>query len=69
MHTFKKFAVALHAAKLFSIFFSSASRGTAWPLHFKFASYAYEEGYKSAFLVGISKTRNGTEQAEQTEHS
>ena len=37
----KKFAAALRAAKLFSIYFSSASRGTAWPLHFTFASYAY----------------------------
>ena len=27
------------AAKLLSVFFSSTSSGTAWPLHFKFASY------------------------------
>ena len=38
---FEKFAAALRAAKLVFISFSSASRGTSWPLHFKFASYAY----------------------------
>ena len=37
----KKFAAALRAATLFSFFFNSALRGTAWPLHFEFASYAY----------------------------
>ena len=26
----------------FEIFFHRASRGAAWPLHFKFASYAYD---------------------------
>ena len=40
--TLEKFAAAHSAAKFFSIFFSSALRGTAWPLHFKFASYANE---------------------------
>ena len=39
--TLEKFAAAHSAAKFFSIFFSSALRGTAWPLHFKFASYTY----------------------------
>ena len=42
VHTLKTLATALCAAKLFSIFFSSASRGTAWPLDTKFVSYAYE---------------------------
>ena len=43
VHTLKKFAAAHRAAKIlsiFPIFFSNASRGTAWPLHYKFASYA-----------------------------
>ena len=35
MHTLKC------AAKLLHIFPRRASRGAAWPLHFKFASYAY----------------------------
>ena len=37
MLTFKQFAAALCAAKLFNI----SSHGKLWPLHFKFASYAY----------------------------
>ena len=41
MHTFKKFSAARSAAKFFYILFRRASRGAAWPLHFKFASYAY----------------------------
>ena len=41
VHTFKIFAAALRAAKLLSIFLSSALRTTARPLHFKFVSYAY----------------------------
>ena len=39
----KNFAAARSAAKIIFHFLSSASRGTAWPLHFKFASYAYAE--------------------------
>ena len=42
VHTLKKFSSALRAAKLIDIFSRRASRGTAWPLHFKFASYTYE---------------------------
>ena len=41
-HFEKKIAAARSAAKLVFISFSSASRGTSWPLHFKFASYAYD---------------------------
>ena len=41
VHTLKKFADAHSVAKLLPIFISSTSRGTAWPLHFKFASYTY----------------------------
>ena len=40
LHTLKKISAAL-AAKLLHIFFHRASRGVVWPLHFKFASYAY----------------------------
>ena len=39
VHTFKIFSAARSAAKFFYIF--PASCGAAWPLHFKFASYAY----------------------------
>ena len=39
---FEKFAAAHSAAKVLSIsVFSSTSCGTAWPLHFKFASCTY----------------------------
>ena len=31
-----------------------ATRGTSWPLHFKFASYAYEEPTLNATLCIIS---------------
>ena len=37
VRTLKKFSTALRAAKSLHIF----SRGAAWPLHFKFAFYAY----------------------------
>ena len=46
VHNLKKLAAALCAAKLLS----SASHGTACPLHFKFASYAYACGVEG--LVG-----------------
>ena len=42
MHTLKKFSAARSAAKLLHIFSRRASRGAAWPLHVKFASYAYD---------------------------
>ena len=55
MHTLKKFSAALRAAKFFYIFFRRASRGAAWPLHFKFASYAYVMVYTvNALLLLIS---------------
>ena len=38
---FEKFTAACSAAKLLLIF-SSALCSTTWPLHLKFASYAYE---------------------------
>ena len=38
-------------------FFSSTSRGTAWLLHFKFGSYAYDIAYKySQFRAGNKAT-------------
>ena len=42
MHTLKKISDARSATKLLHIFSRRASRGAAWPLHIKFASYAYE---------------------------
>ena len=41
VHTMKNFAAVLRAAKIIFHFLSSTSRSTAWPLYFKFASYAY----------------------------
>ena len=41
LHTLKKISAARSAAKLLHIFSHRASRGAVWPLHFKFASYAY----------------------------
>ena len=52
-HTFKKFAAAHSVAKLFSTLFSSAPCGTAWPLHFKFASYAYGSGVGTVAAVAV----------------
>ena len=40
MHTFKKISAALRTAKLLHIL-PAVIRDAAWPLHFKFASYAY----------------------------
>ena len=39
MHTLKEFAAVLCTMKFTFHFLSSASPGTAWPLHLKFASY------------------------------
>ena len=41
LHTLKKISAVIRAAKFLHIFFHRASRGAVWPLHFKFASYAY----------------------------
>ena len=41
MHTLKKISAAHSAAKLLHIFSRRALRGAAWPVHVKFASYAY----------------------------
>ena len=40
-------------------FFSSTSRGSAWPLHFIFASYAYVTAQERARLTGEATGRNG----------
>ena len=42
VHTLKKIFAACSAAKLLHIFSRRASRGAAVPIHFKFASYAYD---------------------------
>ena len=47
MHTLKKFAAALRAANLFHILLPATLPATAWPLHFDFASYAYDAGQSS----------------------
>ena len=61
VHTLKKFATALRAVKLYTVqFLSSASRHTAWPLQFKFSSYAYDfvrllfEGGNNLWVASIT---------------
>ena len=44
VHTSKKIRRHTRGEITFHFFFSSASGGIAWPLHFKFASYAYDPG-------------------------
>ena len=41
MHTFKKIFRRATRGEILLHFFRRASRGAAWPLHFKFVSYAY----------------------------
>ena len=41
MHTFEKIRRRATRGEITFHFFSCASRGTEWPLHFNFASYAY----------------------------
>ena len=55
MLTFKQFAATLCAAKLFNI----SSHGKLWPLHFKFASYAYVMQAKMEHTAIVHLTGRG----------
>ena len=58
MHTFKKIFRRATRGEILLHFFRRASRGAAWPLHFKFVSYAYalavspQNGLKRSEILG-----------------